>query len=387
MNPAILDAAVQEYIDANLEANLKTLVFKSSPFKLITMPELVAQIAAKKIAVKKLPEYFNTKNIIYPPKKNLEQSSSQLTAVYKASLIQGTTAADITGGYGIDSYFVSKSFKSFDYYEHQPDLCKIAKHNFNQLNASAINVINMDGLAGIANKNYDWIYCDPDRRSSGKKAFRFEDCSPDLSTDLEKIMARCNSLLVKTSPLLDITQALKTLSGVTAIHALAVKGELKELLFVVSNQVTTTIDLFAVDCTANKTWTVSSELGEQAQVTLSMPEKYLYIPNAAIMKLQLFGNICAKYKLHKLHKHSHFFTNNTIIAFPGRTFKVLEVLPYTKNSMKAIQGGDYLVIARNFPQSVAQLRKRWKLHDKGSNYLVFTTLTNGNKAVLKCEMV
>jgi len=386
VNTALLTTAVQEYINANLDSDLKTLIFKKSPFLEVSMQELVAQIQAKKIAFKKLPAYYNTANIVYPPKLNLEQASSQTTAIYKANLMSGQQAADLTGGYGIDSYFISKSFATLDYFEHSSTLSQIAAHNFKQLGAHNIQVHNQDGITGAQNSNYDWIYVDPDRRSTGEKAFRLNQCSPDLTQELTPLLKQTNQLLIKTSPILDIHQALQDLPGVKEVHALAVQGELKELLFVIVRAKVSAPLLKAVDCTTSKTNVLEARYNAQPTATYGMPAKYLYIPNAAIMKLQLFGTVANTFALEKLHEHTHFYTSDTLVDFPGRVFTIKNVLGYNKKTMNSFTGTAALLIARNFPLTVAQLRKRWKLADKEGIYLIFTTLVDGNKVVLECEL-
>lgn len=388
MNKALLNPEVQEFIESHLTTDLNKLIFKASPFKAISMSEIVAQIAAKKTAVKKLPSYAITSGIIYPPKKNLEQASSEDTALYKASLISGSRAADLTGGFGIDSYFIGKQVTQLAYFELNQDLSELAAHNFEQLGLSNIEVFNKDGLKGIANTNYDWIYLDPDRRSTGKKAFILQDCAPDVTQIENYLLKHSKQILIKTSPVLDLHQTLKDLQNVSQVHAVASGGELKELLFILNKQdKAVPPTLFAVDIQPRKTFSLEAKYGEESEPELSMPKQYLYIPNAALMKLQLFGSLCSKFGVTKLADHSHFFTSASLLEFPGRAFKINQVEAFTKKNMQDYQGGNYLVISRNFPLSVAELRKRWKLKDKGHSYLIFTTLMTGEKVVFNCELV
>ena len=386
LHPSQFDDHIEHYINEHLNADLKSLVFKKSPFNQVTMPELVTQISGKKTAQKKIPTWFNTPGIIYPPKRNLEQASSELTANYKAGLMQGEFGADITGGYGIDSFFIAQNFNAFDYFEHQQALFQLATHNFKQLK-SPIKTNNLDGVSGIQHKQYDWIYCDPDRRSSGQKAFRLNQCEPDLTTTLPLIMRSCKQLLIKTSPILDINQALKDVPGIQEIHAVAASGELKELLFVVGHQHVENPKLYALNLFSDHVKVFTTTWGNHPKIGYSLPKEFLFIPNAAIMKLQHFGALGLAYNLHKLHEHSHFYTAVEPIAFPGRIFKILAVLEYNKATMSSLKGSSALIISRNFPLSVADLRKRWKLSDQGSSYLIFTTLMDQQKVVLKCELI
>jgi hypothetical protein len=387
LNLYILNTQVQEYINNLLDEDYKKIVFKKSPFTTVSSQEIFQQVFGRTIAKSKLPTWFASKNIYYPPKLNLEQTSSEQTALFKASLFKGSCMADLTGGFGIDSYFFSKSFKHCDYFEQQEELCKVATHNFKALGANNITVACTDGIKALKGQ-YDLIYLDPARRDVKKsKVFRLEDCSPNILDSLDTLFTFANRIMIKTSPMLDLSLGIEQLVRVTSIYAVAVNNELKELLWVLESKAAQQqIMVNAINFTASDMQKNSFVWGTTHQVAYGMPKSYLYIGNAALMKLGHFGYLSQHYKVEKLHKDSHFFTSDKKIAFPGRCFEIQEVLPYNKTTMKSFEKSTFLVISRTFPLNVKDLRKRWKIKDGGNKYLIFTTLQNGDKAVLSCKI-
>lgn len=386
MNLTILHTKVQEYINNNLEANFKKLAFKKSPFDAVSEQELMQQISGKLIAKSKLPTWYQTPEIYYPPKLNLEQTTSELVAQFKATLIPPGRMADLTGGFGVDSYFFSKRVDTLEYYELNTDLYQIATHNFKQLGAHNINTHNGDGIQLIKG-HYKLIYIDPARRDAHKnKVFKLSDCSPDVVEHFEVLKNHCEQLLVKTSPMLDISMGLSQLKNVHKIVAIAVNNELKELLwFIDFKETTPAVKGIAINIKDKAIEAHQIEWGKQYKEAYSLPANYLYIPNASIMKLGHFGAICEQYELSKLHADTHFFTCEQLIDFPGRKFIIDRCDKYNKETMKPLVKSTSLVISRNFPLTVAALRKRWKIVDGGNNYLIFTTLQDGEKVVLSCR--
>ena len=388
MNLNILNTQVQEYINKSLSEDLQKFAFKKSPFNEVSSLEIMEQLFGKISAKSKLPTWYKAHDIYYPPKLNLEQTSSEKTAAFKASLFKGNRMADLTGGFGIDSYFFSKHFTHCDYFEQQEELCKIATHNFKSLGATNITTSCADGLTGL-HGHYNLIFLDPARRDVKKsKVFRLEDCSPNILESLDALLGFTDKLMLKTSPMLDISLGIEQLRHVTGIYAVAVNNELKELLWVIESKATSQqIKAHAINFTTHGVQNNSLEWGATYHVNYGMPKGYLYIANAALMKLGHFGHLSKQYDLEKLHKDSHFFTSDKKIVFPGRCFEILETMPYNKTVMKTFQKSTSLVISRNFPLTVKEVRKRWKIKDGGNKYLIFTTLQNGDKAVLRCKII
>ncbi|NNC69201.1 MAG: class I SAM-dependent methyltransferase, partial [Flavobacteriaceae bacterium] len=249
MNTKLLHKDVQSYIINNLKADISKLLFKGSPFKDISIQELVIQIDAKNRCEYKLPTWFRTPNIYYPNKLSIEQTSSEQTALYKSNLISGSLLIDLTGGFGVDSFYFSKQFKQVIHCEHNPELSEIATHNFKQLNTS-IKTIPKNGLTYLQNQHqqFDWIYIDPSRRSDTKgKVFLLRDCIPNLPVNLDKLFKYTTNIMVKASPLLDITSALGELNDVKEIHVVALENDVKELLFILEKGYSNSIQIKTIN--------------------------------------------------------------------------------------------------------------------------------------------
>ncbi|MDX1784354.1 MAG: class I SAM-dependent methyltransferase, partial [Aequorivita vladivostokensis] len=198
----LLNKEIQEFI-RDFEGNISELAFAGSPFENVSIQELIQQIESRRRIEKKLPTWFNTANILFPPKLNLEQTSSEITAKYKASLVKGTTIADITGGFGVDSFFFAEKFETIHHFETNPNLAELAKHNFGVFGKENIHCHAADGLQTALNSKYDVIYADPSRRHDSKgKVFFLNDCEPNIPENISEILNHCNQFLVKTSPML-----------------------------------------------------------------------------------------------------------------------------------------------------------------------------------------
>ncbi len=388
MNRAILNTEVQNFISKNLNEKLDKLVFKKSPFREVSMTEIVQQIEGKLKAKYKLHTWFNTKNIYYPPKINIEQTSSEVTANYKSELVKGKTLADLTGGFGVDSYFFSKNFEDVTHVEINKSLSEIAAHNFSQLNAN-IKSINEDGIEAIKNQYFDCIYIDPSRRHDNKgKVFLLSDCEPDVVKNLEYLLNRCEILLIKTSPMLDINAGLNELNFVAEIHIVAVENEVKELLWLLKKDNSKPHLVKTINFTKHKIEKFETNFRASDNIEYSIPKKYLYEPNAAIMKSGMFQAISENYQVQKIAVNTHLFTSDAPIEFPGRRFEIQRILPYKKAELKKnISAIKANITTRNFPESVDALKSRWKITDGGDNYLFFTTDNDKKKVILFCRKI
>jgi len=391
LNTNILNTKVQDFINFNLKLDVTKLVLKGSPFDKITIQELATQIEAKNKCNKKLPTWFNTKNIYYPNKLNIEQTSSEITAKYKANLISGKTLIDITGGFGVDAYFFSQKVKSVIHCEINKDLSKIVSHNFTELGVKNIKIFaesGFDYLKKIDTK-FDWIYADPSRRNETKgKVFLLQDCLPNIPENLGLLFNKSDNILLKVSPILDLKSAINELKFVKEIHVVAVKNEVKELLFILDKNYTQKIDIKAINLNKFNTQHFSFNLFKESLATFSKPKKYLYEPNAAILKSGAFNQVSEHFKIDKLHQHSHLYTSDNLIEFPGRVFKITQITTYNKKELaKLIPNKKANITTRNFPETVAQIRKKTKLKEGGNQYLFFTTDLNNKHIVLICAKV
>lgn len=390
MNKIILNTGVQDFINKNWNTDIVSVLLKKQFFEGVSQKELVQQLEAKKKCKDKLPSWFNAPNIYYPNKLNVEQTSSEQTARHKSKLISGKTLLDLTGGFGVDSHFFSKQLDTVFHCEINSELSEIAKHNFEILGQKNIICVPEDGLQFLkkTDEKFDWIFIDPSRRNDNKeKVFLLKDCVPNLPENLPSLFENTKNVLVKTSPLLDISQSIKELDFVKEIHIVAINNEVKELLYILEHGFKEDISINAINLTQNQEVLFSFSLLEEpsAVVKYDNPGKYLYEPNSAILKSGGFKSVAKVYGVKKLHQHSHLYTSETLVDFPGRTFEIVSVYPYAKNTLKNLKLIKANITTRNFPISVAELRKKHKIKDGGDVYLFFTTNLNSELVVLMCK--
>ncbi|MDP5043734.1 MAG: class I SAM-dependent methyltransferase [Leeuwenhoekiella sp.] len=392
MNKRILDPDVSEFIKANLKEEVSRLILNGSPFPDVSIQELAQQVLGFQKAQTKLPTWAKTAGIYFPPKLNLEQTSSEPTAQYKASLFKGDKLIDLTGGFGIDDFYLSKQFARVTHCELNEDLATIATHNYDKLNVSNVTVVKQDSLKYLENTTdrYDLIYADPSRRSDLKgKVFMLKDCEPNIPEALSLLFKKTETVLIKTSPLLDISAGLKELKNVTEVHAVAFKNEVKELLWILrKDSVNKPVKLVSVNLESNYNQPISLDVSalNESVANYGEPASYLYEPNAAVMKLGAFNWVSAHYHLDKLAPNSHLYTSNHKIDFPGRVFKIDSVISYSKKEIsKQIKNTKAHITTRNFKETSNALREKFKVKDGGDTYLFFTTLANNKTCMLRCS--
>jgi 16S rRNA G966 N2-methylase RsmD len=388
----ILNTEIQEFIDSNLKSDITNLLLKGIPFKTIGTKAIIEQIEAKKRCENKLPTWFKTGNIYYPNKLNIEQTSSEVTAAYKANLVSGKSLIDLTGGFGIDAYFFSKQINCVTHCEINSQLSEIVKHNYEALNVLNVECINDSGIEVLKNKNqpFDWIYIDPSRRDDSKqKVFLLSDCTPNIKTFQGLFLKYSKHVMIKTSPLLDLSATLSDLKNVIAIHVIAVNNDVKELLWILKRDYVGEVDVKTINIRKENIQDFEYKFKEEAlaEVEYSNPLTYLYEPNASILKAGAFNSIGHKLGLNKLHKHSHLYTSNEKVDFPGRAFKIEKLLPYNKKSFAKEKIFKANITTRNFPISVHDIRKKLKVKDGGTIYLFFTTNLNNEKIIIVCSKI
>ena len=387
MNLRLLNTEIQEFITTNLKSDISKLLLKGIGFKDIDDKDIIEQIEAKKRCEKKLPTWYNASNIYYPNRLNIEQTSSEIAALYKTKFVSGKSLIDLTGGFGVDAYYFSKIFNNVTHCEINEELTTLVNHNLSVLNVKTIKTIPEDGIKYLlnSNKTYDWIYIDPSRRHDSKgKVFFLKDCLPNVPEHLLDLFGHTNNILVKTAPLLDISAGIEALKFIKSIHVVAVNNEVKELLWVLEKNYCDSISVLTVNIKEDVTESFKFKLNAEADqhVNLSEPHSYLYEPNAAILKAGAFKTIAKQYDLTKLHQHSHLYTSSRLIKFPGRRFKVEKVVPFNKKLLKAEAIKKAHITTRNFPLSVEHLRKLLKIKNGGSKYLFFTTSIENKKVVI-----
>ncbi|MBB4805612.1 hypothetical protein HNP38_000884 [Chryseobacterium defluvii] len=344
------------------------------------MSEIVQQIKGKQVAQKKFP-FLMKEGIIFPPQLNLEQSSSEQTAIYKSGILKGKNFVDLTSGFGIDAYYLSRNFEKTTLVEQNSALLEIVKHNWEVLEkkASFINEKLEDFLD--QNKEYfDVIYLDPARRDEHKnKVFLLEDLSPDILEIREKLLSISDQVVIKLSPLIDLKYLVSVLPGIFRIDIVAVKNDVKEVVIFLSNTADHTIVCNCVNLESGEdTFTFQFGEEENARAEYSEPERLIYIPNHSILKSGIFNLISEKFRLKKLHPNTHLYTSSDRADnFPGRIIE-MEVVE-SKNIKKKDQ---FNIISKNHPLKPEEIKKKYSLKDGGENYLIFTQSKKG-KIILK----
>jgi hypothetical protein len=349
-------------------------------------PDLLKEVAAylhyASILKTKVPTWFENGQTLAPSSLNIEQSSSEHTARYKAEIFSGGTGADLSGGMGVDSYFLAQKAEKWIHNEPSHALSALVAYNF--------------GVLGLQNTQFtqylaedfpleelDFIYVDPSRRDEyHNKVFLPQDCQPNLPKLREKLLAVCPRMLIKYAPLLDIKAAFQALVSVEEMWVLAEKNEVKELLFSVGRNGNPNPPIHCINLqTSQSTFTFSFEEERHSEPLFHAPKRYLYEPNAAIMKAGAFSSVATQFSLEKLARNSHLYTSNTLVSnFPGRILEVEDVTNFDKKSLNTkVKGNKANVIVRNFPLKPEEIKKKLGWKDGGEHYIYFTTSASNQK--------
>ena len=445
----MMEDELKKFIKEHREDDVRQLALQASRYPAIDMPTALTQIAGWQSIHDKVPTWAACPDILYPQHLPLEQCSSEATANYKYGVVsklgEHETFADLTGGFGIDCWFISHAFQHATYVERQEELVKIAQHNFNALNITpppphgvlplskeeSYSCTKEEGKAlykdlllvrgggckadgGVchnvkvlfANNSLDWLqsqtslnwlYLDPARRDGhGGKTVAISDCEPDVSALEETLVSKAAHVMVKLSPMLDLDLALHQLKHVEEAHIVSVDNECKELLLILSKEASTNIDHTPIHCVNIKKDETQAFVfckAEEQQTATDLAKSishYLYEPNASIMKAGAYRCVAQRYGLLKLHTNSHLYTSNQFIGdFPGRIFQVEAVGGFGKKELKSLLSdlSKANLTVRNFPTSVAELRKRLHLSEGGDTYLFATTLHPEEKILIKCKRI
>ena len=397
------------FIREHRRDDVRSLALQARRYPSVDMPAAITQISGRQIAKEKIPAWAGNENILYPAHLSLEQCSSQVTAQYKAEIIgnlprtrqehpaKAGTFTDLTGGFGIDCAFLSSRFGHATYVERQEALCRIAAHNFPALGLIHISVCHADSVRHLQEMEpVDCIFIDPARRDGhGGKTVAIGDCEPDVSALEELLLRKARHVLVKLSPMLDLTLALNDLKHVREAHIVSVGNECKELLLLLGQGETLPTDDIPIHCV-----NFTSAPAPQALVFTRGQEKecacpytpllkpYLYEPNASVLKAGAFRSLSSLYKIEKLHPNSHLYTSDSLLPdFPGRKFRITSSCGFGKKEVKEMLAAEKKanLTVRNFPATVAELRKRLKLAEGGDTYLFATTLADGKKVLIRCQ--
>lgn len=423
---------------------VRLLALQSHRYPDIDMPYLLNQLTGWQTARTKLPSWAAKEDIIYPPHLSMEQCSSEQTAEYKARLVARLVGVeslvssdlnnecsrpsavekaipkqqenhvqksfegsfcDLTGGFGVDFSFMSRRFKRAIYVEQQENLCELARHNFHALGLTQAEVVNGDGTAYLHQLDHvAVIFLDPARRNEqGGKTVLISDCTPDVLALEEELLEKGDTVVIKLSPMLDWHRAVDELNRlgnvVREVHIVSVRNECKELLLVLQRTKGETdgktatekaLQVFCVNDNNIVSYSLDEALSVSQRLLLAAPKagQYLYEPNASLMKAGCFSLLTARYSLSALSLNSHLFVSDEAIdAFPGRKFRITAVSSFNKKELRhSLSGIDKANLAvRNFPMSVAELRKRLKIKEGGDVYLFATTDAESNHLLFVCK--
>lgn len=387
----------REFIHAHLQDQVNNLALHRSQYKDLSDEDwqfFLQQIEGYQRTADKLPLFGEMakrrdgKEWWFPPRISCEQCSSEFTAKYKATLVSGHHLIDLTGGAGVDTYFLSEQFDTVDYVEQNPDLCRLAEHNLPQ----KVAIHNCSAEHYLSTFHFQLsttIYVDPSRRDkNGSKVFRLSDCTPNVVELLPKMRQLATTILIKLSPMLDITEALRELDGEWQVHIVSVKNEVKEvLLFSTSpwQPISAANKITAVDLSENWKFEFTREQEEQA-ISKMLPLQgkltegaIIYEPAAAILKAGAYKLIGARYGLKKLGANTHLYVSDKLVEnFPGRCWRILGEVNKGQNGEKAkgLTDEQANVLTRNYPLSADQLKKKLHVKDGGDLYIIGTRIAN-----------
>lgn len=395
-----MNTATQDFIESHLKDDVRQLALHKFSDD-VDKTFVLNQIEARQLLSKKVPSWASNPDLLFPKHLSIEQCSSELTAKYKASIINGGDVfVDLTGGLGVDSYFLSEKFKTSYYVENQKELCDLAEHNFAVLGRK-ITVVNEDSESFLSkNQDFDLIFIDPARRDVyNRKMVSLHDCSPDVVKLVEtfpETSSRKPSFLIKVSPMLDISLITNELKNISEIHIVSVKNECKEILIKIELGFDEEIKYFCVDLNSVETHGRASlqytENDEKSAIPSfsSTVKNYLYEPNASLMKSGAFKLISQRFAIDKLHVNSHLYTSDNLVSdFPGRIFEVVGFAPFNKKVKKELLKDitEASMATRNFPLSANELRKSLNLKESDKNFLFGTTLIGEKKVVILCKKI
>ncbi len=388
-------AEFRQFVQDHLSEDPALLLFKYQGKVNFELKAAVQQISARQKAGKKLPEWTANPAVIFPASISLEQSSSEVTAKHKAENQSGSLMIDLTGGFGVDSFYLSKAYDKAIYCERQPELFQISKHNLEQLEpskglkplegvSSKFEFFEGDGLEFLAKTKlyFDLIYADPARRGMGnQKLYKLQDCEPDIVSSWQLLKQKADKILLKVSPMLDLTQAWNELPDIQKITVVSVKNEVKEvLLFWKKNEDGNAKKVEVVDLESNfPRFEFEPKEEENAESKFGEGEKYLVEPLSGILKAGAFSLFGERFGLLKLDKNSHLYTGDVIPdEIPARVFEVIREISPRKQEIKSLfPSGKANVICRNYVTGAEELKKKLGLKDGGEDFLIATKTGSG----------
>ncbi|MFV0157934.1 RsmD family RNA methyltransferase [Empedobacter falsenii] len=374
MNQNILTQEFQDYLKIIEQEDFKSIGLKKSLFDGISSAEIAQQLKGIQVAKHKFPTLYSTKNIYFPPSINLEQASSEAAANYKSSLVKGKTLIDLTAGFGIDTMAFAKNFEKVYHIEQNPELSEIVQHN------AQILAPNLETYTGTfqsffetnPESKFDVIYLDPARRNSSGRKFILEDLEPNILEWMPTFFEKSNKIIIKLSPLLDITSTLQQIDSISEIHIVALKNEVKDFLLIIDKNCSTKNPLIkAINLESNQPeFSFNFEDEYNSNANFGTVQQYIYEPNVAILKTGAFKLLSEKFNLHKLHQNTHLYTSNELLnEFPGKIYSVEKHINHPK---KEILKSKANLLVKNYNQAIDIVKKKFKITDGGETTLIFT---------------
>lgn len=385
-----MNEATLEQIRQHRQDDVRQLALKGMD------PMVIQQIAGWQVARTKVPSWAEVEGLHYPRHLSLEQCSSEQTARYKASLLSpGDTFVDLTGGFGVDFFFMSQPFQRRVYVEQQQELCDIARHNFDLLNHPCTVVCGSATEYLQQMPHASAIYIDPARRDAhGARTYSISDCTPNVLELQELLVKKADRVIIKLSPMLDWHKAASDLQHISAIHIVSVQNECKELLLVLADGAMSEAPVVCINLLADGTHQRfeynPATNAQSTNINAKVNATYLYEPNASIMKAGCFDEIGNFYQICKLSANSHLYvSDHEVKDFPGRGFQILSIPSMNKRELKeALRDIDRAnITVRNFPMSAEALRKRLRLKDGGDLYIFATTVGDGSHQLFICRKI
>jgi len=399
----LLDKQLRLFIIAHKDDDVNSLALQASKFSGIDFKMALQQIQGYQIAKRKIPLWTEYEDTVFPPHISLEQCSSQTAAEYKLQVAMRITDnnihkfADLTGGFAVDATVIARETEMLTYVETQEDLCRIVDNNLRVMGVRNFHVINAKCEDVIENLDYqDVILIDPARRDGyGRKVVSISDCSPDIGKLQNEIISKTRFLMVKLSPMLDISSALKVLNGVDEVHVVAIDNECKEVLIVMQKDVATRPKIICADISRNGKTAAKLEFyaDDEKNLEYNIADyigRFIYDPNSAIMKAGAFKTLSHLFPVHQLDVNTHVYTSDAFVEnFPGRSFIVEDIFSFSKNSAKLLKKTVTAanVCVRNIPISVSQFRKRFYINEGGDSFLFVVDSLAQGKVILKCKRI
>lgn len=385
----LANQATLDFIQQHRTDDVRRLALQGVKHPEVDVTLALEQIAGWQKARTKLPSWAARDGIIYPSHLSMEQCSSEATAIYKARIAgKGRRFVDLTAGFGVDAAFIAEGFQQVVTIEQQEKLCAITSENYRLLGLSHVEVRCGDGVEYLHSMEHaDVIFIDPARRDEhGGRTYCIADCTPNVLELREELLVKADRVIIKLSPMLDWRKAVEDLKKVNEVHIVSVDNECKELLLVLSGS-SKSLQVFCVNDGQIFTF---MPVSTQSFPLPSLPSsfQFLYVPNASIMKAGCFGELAERFQIAPLDKNSHLFVSDSEVSgFPGRCYIIEKITSMNKRELKeALTGIRQANIAvRNFPLSVAELRKRLKLQDGGDTYIFATTVADKGHQLLICH--